>query len=295
MTDDRVQKDSQGLLPPLSWTWPGVTLRFPPALPYICGILNVTPDSFSDGGSYGSAEDAAARALEMAKEGAHIVDVGGQSTRPGFEPVPLQEEEERVLPVLAMLAERLGGKGRKTLISIDTDKPALAEKVFSLGLADILNDESGGDISMARIAAKYGAPLILMHRPLALGRGSLACVVEDLLSLARQYTEAGLPAECIALDPGLGFGKTEGENLSLLSNCRLLLNMGSPLYIGASRKGFIGKASGNPEASRRLAGSLAAALWAAQAGAAFVRVHDVRETAEAFATMAALRNALMLQ
>lgn len=270
----------------LHWCWPGITLAFPPEKPYIAGILNVTPDSFSDGGRYLQPAAAVEQALAMAEAGACIIDVGGQSTRPGHVPISTEEEERRVLPVLLALQEASFAAG--PLISLDTDKPALADKVLGLGLAHILNDESGGNPEMARIAARHQVPLILMHRPAGMDRGSLAAVLEDLAALRQLYIEAGLPGEYIALDPGLGFGKIYDENLAILNDCRQLQALGSPVYIGASRKGFIGKASGNPKAGGRLAGSLVAAVWAALGGAAFVRVHDVKETAEALMMAQAL-------
>ncbi|MEL7623477.1 MAG: dihydropteroate synthase [Clostridiales bacterium] len=300
----------------LHWCWPGITLTFPAEKPYIAGILNVTPDSFSDGGRYLQPAAAVEQALAMVRDGACIIDVGGQSTRPGHVPISAEEEEQRVLPVLLALQEAIqkarqdvgqedGQEVRQVvgqedadataarfaagpLISLDTDKPALADKVLGLGLAHILNDESGGNPEMARIAARYQVPLILMHRPAGMDRGSLTAVLEDLAALRQLYIEAGLPGEYIALDPGLGFGKIYDENLAILNNCRQLQALGSPVYIGASRKGFIGKASGNPEAGGRLAGSLVAAVWAALGGAAFVRVHDVKETAEALMMAQAL-------
>ncbi len=299
----------------MHWCWPGITLTFPAEKPYIAGILNVTPDSFSDGGRYLQPAAAVEQALAMVRDGACIIDVGGQSTRPGHVPISAEEEEQRVLPVLLALQEALE-KARQQqealrqearrqaayreegaaaasfaagpLISLDTDKPALADKVLGQGLAHILNDESGGNPEMARIAARYQVPLILMHRPAGMDRGSLTAVLEDLAALRQLYMEAGLPGEYIALDPGLGFGKIYGENLAILNNCRQLQALGSPVYIGASRKGFIGKASGNPEAGGRLAGSLVAAVWAALGGGAFVRVHDVKETAEALMMAQAL-------
>lgn len=292
----------------LHWCWPGITLIFPAEKPYIAGILNVTPDSFSDGGRYLQPAAAVEQALAMVRDGACIIDVGGQSTRPGHVPISAEEEEQRVLPVLLALQEALEKARQEAiqqeahrqsdataarfaagpLISLDTDKPALADKVLGLGLAHILNDESGGNPEMARIAARYQVPLILMHRPAGMDRGSLTAVLEDLAALRQLYIEAGLPGEYIALDPGLGFGKIYDENLAILNNCRQLQALGSPVYIGASRKGFIGKASGNPEAGGRLAGSLVAAVWAALGGAAFVRVHDVKETAEALMMAQAL-------
>ncbi len=289
----------------LYWRWPGVTLKFPPEQPYVAGILNVTPDSFSDGGRYLQTAAAVDQALAMARAGAQIIDIGGQSTRPGHVPVSAEEEEKRVLPVLLALQEALqasaapvrhtetaspeeASSAARPLISLDTDKPALADKMLGLGLVHMLNDESGGNPEMARVAARHQAPLILMHRPAGMERGSLAAVLEDLRALRQLYMEAGLPGEYIALDPGLGFGKNDAENLTILNNCRQLLALGSPVYIGASRKRFIGRASGNPEAGGRLGGSLAAAVWAALGGVAFVRVHDVKETVEALRMVKAL-------
>jgi len=276
----------------LQWRWPDITLTFPPAAPYVAGILNVTPDSFFDGGLYASPEWAAARALEMAGEGAHIIDLGGQSTRPGSESISLAEEEKRVLPALEALRDAFKGSKQRVLISLDTDKPALANRVLRRNLADILNDESGGERAMARVAYDHNVPLILMHRPAGGDRGSVASVMEDLASVRQSYQEAGLSQEYIALDPGLGFGKTGEENLTLLSNCLRLRSLGSPLYIGASRKSFIGEVTGNPDADRRLAGSLAAAVWASLYGASFLRVHDVKETVQALAMAVALKENL---
>ena len=281
-------RDTRGVL---YWQWSSLILRFPAARPYVAGILNVTPDSFSDGGAYGTVEVAVAHGKAMAEEGADIIDVGGQSTRPGYAPVDLQEEKDRVLPVLRALSALRADAAKPVLLSLDTDKPAMAEAVLQEGLAHMLNDESGGNPAMAEVAARYGVPLILMHRPGAAGRGSIEATREDLALWRDQYIEAGLPGEWIALDPGIGFGKD--DNVAILRECARFLDMGAPLYIGASRKGFIGKATGNPDASKRLGGSLAAALWAAEAGASFVRVHDVRETVEALSMWAALRDACL--
>lgn len=272
----------------LHWSWPGITLDFPSPIPYVVGVLNLTPDSFSDGGLYASREAAVAAAIHMVADGASVIDIGGMSTRPGFTPVSLGEEESRVLPVLADLQEALAEGGRKALVSLDTDKPALAEQALRQGLVHMINDVSGGDEAMASVAAAYGAPLILMHRPVGGGRGAVAAVIEDLAAVCRQYIEAGMRQDQIAIDPGLGFGKTAEENLSALRDCSQLLALGCPLYIGASRKRFIGRYSGSPEAAKRLGGSLASALWASASGASFVRVHDVRETVEALHMWSAL-------
>jgi dihydropteroate synthase len=278
--------------PVLSWSWPEVSLGFPPALPYVIGILNITPDSFSDGGKYLATEKAVAHALYMAEAGAAVVDIGGQSTRPGSDAVSPEEEEARVMPVLEALKQARGydNSGYKNLlVSLDTDKPALAEQALSRSLVDILNDESGGDAAMAAIAANYHVPLILMRRPETSDRGGLAAVMEDLAAIRQRYVKAGLPQDYIAVDPGLGFGMDEDESLAILKDCGKLAELGGPLCVGASRKRVIGKFSGNPEAGRRLGGSLAAALWAAASGVDFIRVHDVKETVEALKMTAAIR------
>jgi len=239
----------------------------------------------------------------MVHEGACIIDVGGQSTRPGAHPVSLEEERARVLPVLEAIREALSApaeasSGTGILLSLDTDKPELAKTVFGLGLADIINDLSGGDTAMAQVALRYHAPLILMHRPKGEDRGGISAVIEDLDAIRRCYETAGMPRQCIALDPGIGFGKNEEESLLLLSQCRRLLDLGAPLCIGASRKRVIGRYSDHTAgaarsaAQGRLGGSVAAALWAASCGAAILRVHDVKETVEALAMTAALQSAL---
>jgi len=272
----------------LLWLWPEyeLALEFPPPAPYVVGILNVTPDSFSDGGDFLTVENALNRARAITGEGATVIDVGGQSTRPGYSPVNLEEEKRRVIPVLKAIKEALPGY---PLISIDTDKAELADEALGLGIADIINDTSGGDVAMAKVAARRNAPLILTHRPAGMGRGSLSAVTRDLETIRERYIGAGLQRDYIAIDPGLGFGKDDGENLALLSGCAGLLELGSPLHIGASRKRFIGSVTGNDEPESRLGGSLAAAVWSALAGASFTRVHDVRETVEALAMIKALR------
>ena len=271
----------------LHWRWPLLSLAFPTEMPYIAGILNVTPDSFSDGGRFLSTEDALAHALHMVESGASLIDVGGQSTRPGHEAISFDEEKERVLPILKALRESL--PEGQALISLDTDKADLADLVFGLGLADILNDVSGGDVSIAKVAARHQVPLVMMHNPKTADRGSVESVMEDMSAMQRDYIDAGLPKTHIALDPGLGFGKDEEENLRLFRECRRLLELGGPLYIGASRKRFVGKATGNPDAAKRLGGSLAVAIWAASLGVDFLRVHDVKETKEALWMTAALK------
>ncbi len=279
----------------LIWQWPGCRLELRSGRPLIAGILNITPDSFSDGGLYypaarppeeegalaGSAEIVAAGVnggVELARQGARIIDVGGQSTRPGYTPVAPEEELRRVMPVLEGLKALLPPE---IAVSLDTDKPAVAEAVLSRGLAHILNDESGGSRAMACIAARYKTPVILMHRPAGDGRGALEAVLEDLRQLRLQYIGAGCHPMGIALDPGLGFGKTAQENLKILARTGDLHKLGAPIYIGASRKSFIGLVTGVQEARSRQGGSVGAALWAAEGGAHFLRVHDVGETAGA--------------
>lgn len=246
----------------------------------IMGIVNATPDSFSDGGAY----DPLARALQLAEEGADILDVGGESTRPGAAPVEAAEERRRVEPVIRELAKRTG-----LVVSADTRKAAVAAAALDAG-AEIINDISGlaHDPGMARAAS--GAALCLMHL-----RGDPADmqsravygdlhgeVHDELLAALGRARAAGIPEERIALDPGLGFAKTGPHNLSLLRRLRELCQLGRPLLVGASRKSFIGTATGKPAAGRLL-GSVAAAVIAACNGAALVRVHDVAATREALA------------
>lgn len=247
------------------------------------GILNVTPDSFSDGGKFLAVETAVAHALQMAADGADIIDVGGESTRPGARPVPAEEETARTVPVIRMLRERTDA-----LISIDTRKAEVARAALAAG-ADIINDVSAlSDPGMAELAAETGAGVVLMHMQGSPETMQAAPRYGDVTAEVRAFLEErmalaaaqGVAAEQIALDPGIGFGKTDAHNIALLNGIPALAAAGRPVLIGASRKGFIGRLLGR-EADERLAGSLAAAVYAALRGAHVLRVHDVKESCDA--------------
>ena len=261
--------------------------------PRIMAVLNVTPDSFSDGGRHFAAADAVARAEALIAAGADILDIGGESTRPGSDPVPAAEERDRVLPVIAALR----GRGLRVPISIDTRKVAVAEAAFAAG-ADMLNDVSalGFDPALARLAAASGRPVALMH-----AKGDPKTMQDDpryadVLLEVMDFLEgriaaaeaAGVPRERLLVDPGIGFGKTVAHNLALVRGLALLHGLGCPILFGASRKRFIGAIAGVPEPAARVPGSLAVALEALRQGAQVIRVHDAAETRQALALWAAL-------
>jgi len=243
------------------------------------GALNVTPDSFSDGGAFLDPDAAADRALAMEREGADIIDIGGESSRPGAEPVPLEEELRRVLPVL----ERLRGRLRIP-ISIDTTKAEVAEAALQAG-AEIVNDISAlrFDPRMGEVVAKSGAGLVLMHMrgtPKTMQQDpTYADVVAEVRDFLAQRVEhavsLGIDRELIAIDPGIGFGKTVEHNLELLRRLPELCELGHPVLVGPSRKSFIGAVLDLP-VEERLEGTLAACAVAVVRGADIVRVHDVR-------------------
>ncbi len=250
----------------------------------IMGILNVTPDSFSDGGRFLSPDAAVKRALIMEKEGADIIDVGGESSRPGAEPVPVEEELRRVIPVL----ERLRGKLRIP-ISIDTTKAEVAEAALRAG-ASIVNDISAlrFDPAMASVVAEFGAGLVLMHMLGTPKTMQQAPHYEDVVREVREFLaeralyaqSQGIPREAIAVDPGIGFGKTVEHNLELLRRLPELVELGFPVLVGPSRKSFIGAILGLG-VEERLEGTLAACAVAVVRGADILRVHDVREVRRA--------------
>jgi dihydropteroate synthase len=249
----------------------------------VMGVLNVTPDSFSDGGRFLDPDAAVAHGKRLAAEGADLVDVGGESTRPGAEPVSEQEELRRVLPVIERIAETI-----TIPISIDTTKSAVARAALAAG-ASFVNDVSAlsSDPAMAAAVAE-GADLCLMHM-----KGEPRTMqddprYDDVVSEVKAFLEerlafaiaAGIPEERIWLDPGIGFGKTLEHNLELLRRLGEIVAIGRPVLIGASRKRFLGAITGRPEADR-LAGSLAAAVIAYERGASMLRVHDVAPTRDA--------------
>lgn len=276
-------KDDLGWAP-LVWQWPDRQLILDGRKPKIAGILNVTPDSFSDGGLYWDKQKAVERGCRMAEEGADLIDLGGQSTRPGFHQAGPEEELRRVLPVLQDLLPRV-----KIPISIDTVHPEVAAAALAAG-AHILNDESGGDRAMAEIAARSKAPVILMHWPKEKPQyGNVAKdVTASLAALVEEYEKAGVSPDRIVVDPGLGFAKNIEENLQMLAHVREMRSLGKPILIGASRKSFIGAVTGQKEPALRLPGSLAAAAWCALWQVELIRVHDVKETAETLAMFHAM-------
>jgi len=257
----------------------------------VMGILNATPDSFSDGGSYADVDAAIAAGLRMRDEGADILDVGGESTRPGAESVPVEREIERVVPVVEGLA-RVG-----MTVSVDTRHPVVASAALAVG-AVIINDVSGfRDPAMVDLAAVSGAGLVVMHmlgEPRTMQAdpvyGDVVLEVADYLARqAAMLGSAGVDAAAIVIDPGLGFGKTTAHNLELLRRLDELTNLGYPVLIGASRTRFIGEISGAPLPRQRAAGSIAVALDAVARGASIVRVHDVKDTVRALAVARAIQ------
>ncbi|MCA1692282.1 MAG: dihydropteroate synthase [Actinobacteria bacterium] len=249
--------------------------------PLVMGVLNVTPDSFSDGGSWFDARAAVAHGLEMVAEGADVVDVGGESTRPGAEPVGEAEEKERVLEVVAALAPHVR-------VSIDTRKAGVAREAVAAG-ATLVNDVSA---SLWEVAADTGAGWVAMHMQGEPGTMQAAPVYGDVVQEVRDFlvARAGIAREGgvseVWIDPGIGFGKTAAHNLTLLRHLPSLVKTGFPVMVGTSRKTFLGRLTGpSPEepaaVDDRLEGSLATAVWAMAQGAGMVRVHDVRPTVQA--------------
>ncbi len=265
--------------------------RFPRP-PMIMGILNVTPDSFSDGGQFLDPSAAAEQALRLEAEGADIIDIGGESTRPNARPVSETEEMGRVIPVLERLAGRL-----KAPISIDTVKPGVARAALERGAA-IVNDVAASRMTpeMWELVAESGAGYVVMHMqgtpPTMQTRPQYGDVEEEVGAffadrLAR-LAGMGVAAESLILDVGIGFGKTAAHNLRLLAALETFKKWRRPMLLGASRKSFIGAVAGGVEPRGRLPGSLAAACWAAAHGADIVRAHDVAETRQALAVTRAI-------
>jgi dihydropteroate synthase len=249
----------------------------------VMGILNVTPDSFSDGGRYFDPDAALRHGLEMVEQGADLLDVGGESTRPGSDPVTANEEWRRIGPVIHDLANKVD-----VPLSVDTMKPDVAAKAIDAG-ASIVNDVSGmREAAMVRVVAGSRAGAVVMHM---LGNPKtmqthpqyddvVSEVSSFLVERIRALEAAGAATEVIAVDPGVGFGKTREHNLALLRNLDRIVTLGHPVVVGVSRKSFIEQLGGG-ESGERLSGSLAAASLAVAKGAHVVRVHDVRETVRA--------------
>ena len=270
--------------------------------PKIMGVLNVTPDSFSDGGRFIEPEVAVQRAHRMIADGADIIDVGGESTRPGANPVPADEQITRILPVIHALRE-----SRPTVpLSVDTRLAHVAEAALQAG-ASIINDVSAleDDIGMGKLAAGTGAGLVLMHmrgRPetrFADPATNQAPAYDDVVAAIKTYLQhrltavvaLGIDANRLVIDPGFGFGKNPEQNLTILSRLDELLELERPLLVGMSRKRFIGAALAEPIPEERLYGSLACVAVAALAGAHIIRVHDVAESCQVARTCAAIRDA----
>jgi len=267
---------------------------FGPPGPYVMGVVNVTPDSFSDGGRYQEPEDALAHALRLAAEGADLIDVGGESTRPGAPPVSEDEELRRVMPLL----ERLHTMAFAPPVSIDTSKAEVARAALASGVA-MVNDVRGLlDPSLAELVAASGVPVVLMHMRGTPRDMQWRAAYGDVMGEVRRELEAaleravhvGVAREKIILDPGLGFAKTAEQSMEVLARLGELRALGRPLLVGPSRKSFLAAASGAPVAER-LPATLAAVTAAVLSGAAFVRVHDVAAARQAARVAAALREA----
>lgn len=253
--------------------------------PLLVGILNLTPDSFSDGGELAVLDAALRRAEAFVQDGADLLDLGGESTRPGAPPVTADEESARVLPVLEAIVARLD-----IPLSVDTRRAEIAAQAVRLGAA-MVNDVSGfGDPRMGEIVAQSGVAWVLMHMPHAVGAmapsqkvaalpedpdAAVAQIAADLADVVARAEAAGVARSQLAIDPGIGFGKSVAQNLALLRRQPALLDLGLPLYLGPSRKSFLGAVTG-AGVTDRLGATAAAVMAAVQAGAAFVRVHDVR-------------------
>lgn len=246
------------------------------------GVLNVTPDSFSDGGRHFDTERAIAGGIEMAGSGAGIVDVGGESTRPGAAPVSVDEELRRVIPVVEQLA------ARGVVVSIDTRHAATADRAVRSG-ASIINDVSGlRDPAMRAVAAEHDVPVVIMHMPIDdpatmqeyADYDDVVAVVREFLVEQMALARADGVGQVI-IDPGIGFGKNASHNLEILRRLGEIVDVGAPVMVGASRKRFIGELTGAPATSARAPGTLAAHLWAISQGARIVRAHDVEAHAQA--------------
>jgi dihydropteroate synthase len=259
--------------------------------PRLMGVINVTPDSFSDGGDHAEGEAAIAHGLALLEAGADLLDVGGESTRPGSAPVPAEIEIARVEPVIRALA------GRRALVSIDSRHAAVVKAALAAG-ARLVNDVTAlaGDPASLGLVAAAGVPAVLMHmrgEPATMQRAprydDAPLDLYDYFSARlAACAAAGIDRQALAIDPGIGFGKNSGHNLDLIDRLALFHGLGCPLVLGVSRKSFIGRLSRGEPAKQRLAGSLAAALAGADRGAQIIRVHDVAETRQARALWLAL-------
>jgi len=246
---------------------------------HIVGILNLTPDSFSDGGQFKDLKAAEDFFLEMVKKGASIIDIGGESTRPNHQPVSIKEEIDRILPFLEMIREKTD-----CLISIDTSKAEVAEVCLQAG-ADIINDVWGAqrDKEMAYVIAKYNAACVLMHNRRELNNsknGLMGDIVDFLTESIDRVTQAGVDPRSICIDPGLGFGKSYEDNWTIMRNIEALETLSVPILIGASRKSMIAQLLGIDKPKDRIFGTLGTTALASASGVDFIRVHDVSENVQ---------------
>ena len=264
-----------------TWKLRDRTLMIDVRGPLMMGIVNVTPDSFSDGGDYQEPGPAIDKGLELVEQGADILDIGGESTRPYSTPVDAQAECDRVLPVIAGIRQQVS-----VPISIDTSKAIVARRAIEMG-ADIINDVTGleGDPEMVAVARREQVGICAMHMQKDPQSMQDAPHYDDVVAdvvcyLRRRYhelAEAGIDPQSICLDPGIGFGKTDQHNLQLLQEVRRFLDMGCPVLVGHSRKGFLRTFSGD-DSKQRIGATLAVSLYLAQAGIQILRVHDVKNT-----------------
>lgn len=254
---------------------------------YIMGIINNTPDSFYDGGLFKTSDEAVKKAIELVKDGADIIDIGGESTRPGAISISEEEELSRVIPVIKKFRQ----VDDRTPISIDTYKAGIAEQAILSG-ADIINDISGGtfDENIIKIAVKYNTPFILMHikgkpfdmqqNPVYSEKGVIFDIKEFFMNRIKILKDKGIQNDKIIIDPGIGFGKTLDDNIEILNNLSDFKVLGFPILIGTSRKSFIGNILGKPPQDR-LYGTIATVILSVINGASIVRVHDVKEVKDA--------------
>lgn len=273
--------------------WPSGQLDFSQGC-LIMGILNVTPDSFSDGGAYLNPDIAVERGLEMAQQGAAIIDVGAESSRPGAKSVPTQEQIRRAIPVIQKLHHQL-----KIPISIDTRDPLVAQAALDAGAAMINDITALRDHQMGCLASQRQIPVVLMHMkgtPETMQNHPfyddvVAEVLEFLTERAKYAESIGIPSERIFIDPGIGFGKTTRHNLELLKHLELFTSLGYRTLVGVSRKRFIGEITGKDSPTQRLYGTAAAVAISVFKGASIVRVHDVEQIADVIKVVQAIQNA----
>ncbi len=270
---------AEGLVPPPPWRIGNAIWDF--GTPLVMGVLNATPDSFSDGGDYLDPEAALERAREMMGEKVDLIDLGGASSHPLAKPVSAAEELDRIAPVVEAVAAEVPFP-----LSIDTQRPEVAETCLKLG-ANLINDVSGlTDPEMARVAARHEVPLVIMYNNYAVPREKGTRLMDGMVSFfdERIALAEGEGARRLILDPGYGFGKTIGDNMTLLRSLSRLRGLRRPLLICTSRKGSLGKITGEKDPKQRLGATIASTLYAVGQGANMIRVHDVRDAEQALRT-----------